>query len=105
MTTPRRVPGAFAAVWLLAAALLAVVAACTETTHTPATPRNALPSLLVSAPVPGPPLPGGNVQGTFAFVSLSPGTVANGDSATVRDAATGTTVTVPVIDGGFDPVK
>ncbi len=38
------------------------------------------------------------------FVSLPPGSVPGGTSATIRNIQTGTSMTVPMMDGGFDPV-
>jgi alpha-tubulin suppressor-like RCC1 family protein len=74
---------------------------------------DSIPGLIVSSSVRG----AGGVGGFAAasrgaaeagsgtvFVSLPPGSVAEGLQATIRDQVTGATVTVPVLDGGFDPV-
>ena len=42
--------------------------------------------------------------GQVAYISLSPGTVPNGVTATIRNRDTGIGLTVAIIDGGFDPV-
>jgi alpha-tubulin suppressor-like RCC1 family protein len=38
------------------------------------------------------------------YVSLPPGAIPNGVTATIRNLRTGSTVTAAVVDGGFDPV-
>lgn len=42
--------------------------------------------------------------GTYAFVSLRPGTIPDLTTATVRNLSTGVTTTVSVVDGGVDPM-
>lgn len=42
--------------------------------------------------------------GAAAYVSLLPGTVPGGTTATITDLRTGTSLAAPVVDGGFDPV-
>lgn len=44
--------------------------------------------------------PGANV----AYISLPPGAVPNGIAITIRHRVTGSAITVPMVDGGFDPV-
>lgn len=44
--------------------------------------------------------PGTNV----AYISLPPGAVPNGIAITIRHRVTGSSITVPMVDGGFDPV-
>lgn len=44
--------------------------------------------------------PGTNV----AYISLPPGAVPNGIAITIRHRVTGSAITVPMVDGGFDPV-
>jgi Big-like domain-containing protein len=46
----------------------------------------------------------GSAAGSFAYVSLPPGAVPDAVTTTIRNRATGSTVTVPMVDGGFDPV-
>ena len=43
-------------------------------------------------------------SGALAYVSLSPNSVASGVQATIRNDAIGTSMTAPIVDGGFDPV-
>ena len=45
-----------------------------------------------------------SAPGELAYVSLPPGAVPTGVTATIRNQRTGSMVTVPVIGGGFDPV-
>ena len=52
---------------------------------------------LVSSPVPGP-------WATAVYVSLPPGAVPSGSTATISDLRTGGSVDASVVDGGFDPV-
>jgi alpha-tubulin suppressor-like RCC1 family protein len=68
-----------------------------------------LAGLTVSAPVA--PSAGAGTLGstaasasTLAYVSLVPGSVPTGRSATITNRATGLAVTTFVVDGGFDPV-
>lgn len=70
-----------------------------------------LPGLLVSHPLPVQGLPGASpmtpasgVSDGVVFVSLKPGTVPSGERATIRDLATGVSVTTLVVEGGFDPI-
>jgi alpha-tubulin suppressor-like RCC1 family protein len=44
------------------------------------------------------------IAGDVGYVSLSPGTVPNGVEADVRNRASGIGTTVPISDGGFDPI-
>ena len=52
---------------------------------------------LVSSPVPGP-------SATAVYVSLPPGAIPSGSTATISDLRTGGSVNAAVVDGGFDPV-
>ena len=49
------------------------------------------------------PLAGASAE-QIAYVSLPPATSPNGVTATIRNRVTGASITVAVIDGGFDPV-
>lgn len=70
--------------------------------------------VIVSNPVVGGAAAGGaaslgvsfhaSVQADVAYVSLPPGTIANGELATIHNARTGGTVRTAMSDGGFDPV-
>lgn len=64
---------------------------------------------LVSSPVPdpSPSAPGtrtARVSAAVVYVSLAPGAIPNGVSATIQDLHTGSSVTAAVVNGGFDPV-
>ena len=107
---------------MLAGALagVAAVAGCTDSPGPvplapapPPTPRtNQLPTLIASAPVPSlaPSAPihilGQNAPPTsgVVYVSLPPGAVPGGLSASIRDVESGQVVAAAVVDGGFDPV-
>lgn len=74
-------------------------------------PLDPLAGLVVSPPVTfhaaagiRPLAPGSSAGSVTTYVSLLPGSVPSGLTATVRDPATGASATVSVIDGGFDPV-
>ena len=66
--------------------------------------------LIVSAPVMPPSVASGAATArlvggdSVVFVSAPPGSFPGGAFATIRNRATGSVVTTPVIDGGFDPV-
>ena len=106
--------------WLILAGALATVAGCADSTGAvqsppapPPTPRtNQLPSLIASAPVrslaPSAPIHilGQNAPPTsgVVYVSLPPGAVPGGLSASIRDVESGQVVAAAVVDGGFDPV-
>jgi alpha-tubulin suppressor-like RCC1 family protein len=99
--------------YLILAVLLAGTSGCSDSggpakagTGTTVDP---LPGLFVSAPVDAPagvpPLASKTAAGgSVVYVSLMPGTVPMGVRATIRDQATGLSVTTAVVDGGFDPV-
>ncbi|HEX3234033.1 MAG TPA: Ig-like domain-containing protein [Gemmatimonadales bacterium] len=68
---------------------------------------------VVSNPVPGPAMSASRARlsstsataGTsLVYVSLSPGKIPGATAATIADPRTSSGVTVPVVDGGFDPV-
>jgi TolB protein len=68
--------------------------------------RDSLPALIVSEPG---PVAGGSAGGDRAegltYVSLPPGTLPNAVSVHIRNPIGGTTTgSIPVIEGGFDPV-
>ena len=46
----------------------------------------------------------GSATAEVVYVSLPPGTIPDGNQATVRNPRTGSVVTVAMLDGGFDPV-
>jgi Tol biopolymer transport system component len=46
----------------------------------------------------------GTATAEVVYVSLPPGTIPDGNQATVRNLRTGSVVTVAMLDGGFDPV-
>jgi alpha-tubulin suppressor-like RCC1 family protein len=94
------------------------IAAC----DSPVQPRNPIqPPPLSSAPFvvsgPLPDLPPSASRVTFSrvaisaldpsvvYVSLPPGAIPNGVSATIHDGRTGSVVTAMVVNGGFDPVS
>src|SRR3989442_5568985 len=65
--------------------------------------------LIVSVPLPATAAPSPNASaspssGSVVYVSLPPGSIPSGTFATLRNATTGQSVTVPVVNGGFDPV-
>jgi alpha-tubulin suppressor-like RCC1 family protein len=101
---------------LLLAAACAGTIACLDSSgpvsRRPVSPLDTLPGLLVSEPVDAPPVLGNAMMlsaGTSAaahvvYVSMVPGTVPTGLQATIRDQASGVSVTTAVVNGGFDPV-
>jgi hypothetical protein len=101
---------------LILAGMLAAVAGCTGDTNgsvPPPTPRtNRLPALIASAPVQNlpPSVPvhilrqGAPPTAGAVYVSLPPGSAPQGFSATIRDKASGDSITANMLDGGFDPV-
>jgi alpha-tubulin suppressor-like RCC1 family protein len=95
------------------ALLLAGASACLDPDGPGPTPP--LPGLVVSGPVLGAVGVAASVSAaalafgsgaseSVVYVSLAPGSVPDGLQATIRDQATGQTVTTSVADGGFDPV-
>jgi Big-like domain-containing protein/Regulator of Chromosome Condensation (RCC1) repeat protein len=95
------------------ALLLAGASACLDPDGPGPTPP--LPGLVVSGPVLGAggvaaSVPaaarsfGSGASETVVYVSLAPGSVPDGFQTTIRDQATGQTVTTSVVNGGFDPV-
>lgn len=94
---------------ILLAVLLTGALGCLESSGpgTPGAPR--LPGLAVSRPVSGLAAvrvlgAGDSATGGVVYVSLAPGSVSKGLEVTIRDQATGQSVTTPMVDGGFDPV-
>src|SRR5512138_1349592 len=85
------------AVALLTLVLLAGVGCQDEIGPDPASPlRDAIPGLLVSNAVP--------VAGSTACVSIRPGSLPQGLTATIAGPGGGEPRTVPVVAGGLDPV-
>lgn len=111
---PFPIPSACAA--LLAALALAGCADAPTSTSDPRPKFTSAFAVTVSDPVTGPPLATrvvapaagvmANLAGTdpVAYVSLLPGTVPGGTTATITNARTGGALQAPVVDGGFDPV-
>src|SRR5207245_858412 len=71
------------------------------------------PGVILSAPVRtlgagsgtiGAPAVGAPVSTSVVYISLTPGSVPDGLLATIRDQATGQSITTAILDGGFDPV-
>ena len=94
--------------WSFAIAL-AAAAGLTGCTDSPAGPdaqagAELAPGLSISDPVrSGAALVAGDTEG-LAYISVSPGTFPDGISATITNLANGETVTVEIVDGGYDPV-
>jgi hypothetical protein len=66
---------------------------------------DSLSSASTSSETSGPSLASATAAATnVIFVSLSPGAVPNGVAVTIRKQNGGNPVTVPVVDGGFDPI-
>jgi alpha-tubulin suppressor-like RCC1 family protein len=65
---------------------------------------------VVSSPVPAPPSAASGVArfesaaSIVVYISLPPGNVPGGRTATIRDERVGSSATVTIVDGGFDPV-
>jgi hypothetical protein len=93
----------------LALAALGAAAGCSDRPPTEPGRDLAGTPLLVSEPV-APPAGGAlgraapAAAAEAAYVSLPPGAVPGATTATIRNLATGASLTVPVVDGGFDPV-
>jgi alpha-tubulin suppressor-like RCC1 family protein len=92
------------------AGVLAGIAGCGDGSGPGTGILGSVPGLVVSAPVQF-----SAVQGTVrasaapagagvAYVSLAPGSVPDGQAATIRNLATSRSVLATVVDGGFDPV-
>jgi alpha-tubulin suppressor-like RCC1 family protein len=93
------------------AALLAGTTGCADSPGPGPVIPGSLPGLIVSAPVqPGagqagaPAFAGAPAGSGVAYVAVAPGSVPDGQTATVRNLATSRSVSVAVLDGGFDPV-
>ena len=93
--------------WLFAIALVAA-AGLTGCADSPAGPgaQAGADGLLISEPVrSGAALVAGDTEGlALAYISVTPGTFPDGISATITNLANGETVTVEIVDGGYDPV-
>ena len=89
--------------WLFAIAL----AGCADSPASPGAQAGAElpPGLLISEPVrSGAALATDTEELALAYISASPGTFPDGISATITNLANGETVTVEIVDGGYDPV-
>jgi Tol biopolymer transport system component len=85
---------------------VAALVACSDDPAGPG-PNGELPrsSALVSAPEAGvQPIAGAGVAG-IAYVSMPPGTEPDGVSVTVQDGRDGPSVSVAMVQGGFDPIS
>ena len=92
--------------------LLGWMAGCSEVGGPRGIVPDSLPGLIVSGPVHG--FAGAAsvhasahsvlVRDSVVYVALPPGSVPEGLQATIRDQATGQSVTTLIVDGGFDPV-
>jgi len=97
---------------IIALGCVALLAACRDSSG----PRPAsvfsldtIPGLAVSAPVPATAgaaasTLGASLSTDLVYISLAPGAVPTGVQATIRNQATGASVSAGVVDGGFDPV-
>ena len=116
---PVRQPDARIATMWLALAVVASLIGCQDGTDpgkagsppaepnalTVSNPAANLPLAPHATAVARPATPGAVTAGAdFAYVSLAPGTIPNGQEASVRDARTGSAVWAPMADGGFYPV-
>jgi alpha-tubulin suppressor-like RCC1 family protein len=92
--------------WL---ALAGLALACSDA-QGPSQPPITPAAFIVSNPVQPlePAVTGGSagatVEPTVVYISLPPGTIPSGTTATIRDLRTGGSVTAQLVDGGFDPV-
>lgn len=94
---------------ILAATAMAAVA-CSDSSGPSGRHSNQIPALLLSAPVS--PVssrrsgsPSIAASGSLVvYVSLPPGAVPDGVSASIRDRSSHDSLVTPVVDGGFDPV-
>lgn len=97
-----------------AIACAALLGACLDSSGPRPLPiPDVLPGLVVSAPLLGaagsarsflPRSPTSRGGASVVYVSLTPGAVPTGVLATIRNQATGLTVTTAVVNGGFDPI-
>ena len=109
--TEVRMPARTALPAALVAGLLAGTTGCLDGSGPNAGIPPTLPGLVVSAPVQSSAVQG-NVQASaaapvsasLAYVSLAPGSVPDGQLATIRNLVTTQSVTAVVMNGGFDPV-
>jgi len=81
-----------------------LVAGCSDASGPSARLVNQLPSLIVSSPVSQSASANAEVVGGIGWVSLPPGSVSGGASATIRNGRSGADVSVALVDGGFDPI-
>jgi hypothetical protein len=81
-----------------------LMAGCAETSGPSARPVNQLPSLIVSSLESQSAGASAEVIGGTGWVSLPPGSVTDGQSATIRNGRSAANVTVALVDGGFDPI-
>jgi alpha-tubulin suppressor-like RCC1 family protein len=95
----------------LLAGMLAGTTACGDGNGPGSVTLASLPGLVVSAPVQHSVMQGrlqasaaGPAGAGVTYVSMAPGSVPDGQQATIRDLATTQSVVAAVVDGGFDPV-
>jgi len=81
-----------------------LLAGCSETSGPSARSLNHLPSLIVSSPESQTATANADVIGGAGWVSLPPGSVPDGQSATIRNGRSGANITAALVDGGFDPI-
>jgi hypothetical protein len=84
--------------------MFGLIAGCTETSGPSARSVNQLPSLIVSSPESQSAGASADVVGGAGWVSLPPGSVPDGQSATIRNERSGANIIVTLVDGGFDPI-
>ena len=86
--------------------MFGLITGCTETSGPSARAVNHLPSLIVSSPEiqSAGVSASADVIGGAGWVSLPPGSVPDGQSATIRNGRSGADITVDLVDGGFDPI-
>jgi hypothetical protein len=77
---------------------------CSDSSGPSARPVNQLPSLIVSSPESQSIGASADVVEGIGWVSLPPGSVPGGQTATIRNARNGANVTAALVDGGFDPI-
>jgi Tol biopolymer transport system component len=91
--------------WL---AVVSLALGCSETQEPSQTPINP-GAFIVSSPVQGldPAVTvrsAATFESTVVWISLPPGAIHNGITASIRNLRTGSSLTVQMVDGGFDPV-
>jgi hypothetical protein len=84
--------------------MFALMSGCSESSGPSARPVNQLPSLIVSSLQNQSGGASADVVGGIGWVSLPPGSVPDGQSASIRSGRSGTSLVVSLVDGGFDPI-